>query len=198
MPTATATKPRVQKVKKPEGEPYLFSELSEQAKQKAIQNACYYTVEDDWWQCTYEDAATCGIKITGFDIVYRREIYGKLLWSAESVAEQIIKEHGEGCDTYREAHCFLTALLPIKVKQRLLEDVDDIYMECADEIEDMEEEFKKDILQCYWKNLYEEYDYLTSNEAIIETIEANDYQFEEDGSRYGSEPDRNEYYGWEE
>lgn len=31
-----------------------------------------------------------------------------------------------------------------------------------------------------YKSLYSEYEYLTSNEAIIETIEANDYEFDQD------------------
>lgn len=37
-----------------------------------------------------------------------------------------------------------------------------------------------------WKNLRDQYEYLTSKKGIIETIEANDYDFFEDGRLFGS------------
>jgi hypothetical protein len=42
----------------------------------------------------------------------------------------------------------------------------------------------KDICRNLYRTLEEEYNYQTSEEAIIETIEANEYEFEEDGKIY--------------
>ena len=42
--------------------------------------------------------------------------------------------------------------------------------------------FVKELLNAYWKILYDDYEYLTSEEAIKETIEANEYDFDEDGN----------------
>ena len=47
---------------------YLFSELSDQAKQKVIEDNYDINVDYEWWESAYEDAANIGLKITGFDI----------------------------------------------------------------------------------------------------------------------------------
>ena len=44
---------------------YLFSELSDQAKQKVIEDNYDINVDYEWWESAYEDAANIGLKITG-------------------------------------------------------------------------------------------------------------------------------------
>ncbi|KKK46644.1 hypothetical protein LCGC14_3163200, partial [marine sediment metagenome] len=48
-------------------------------------------------------------------------------------------------------------------------------------LDKVEAEFLRDILEDYLILFREEYEYLTSRKTIIETIEANDYDFTEDG-----------------
>jgi hypothetical protein len=43
------------------------------------------------------------------------------------------------------------------------------------------DELRKDLSNEIYKDLEKEYDYLNSDEAVIETLEANDYEFDEDG-----------------
>ena len=43
-------------------------------------------------------------------------------------------------------------------------------------------ELLKDFMRWIYRLLEKEYEYLTSREAIIETIEANDYEFDENGN----------------
>jgi hypothetical protein len=43
-------------------------------------------------------------------------------------------------------------------------------------------ELLRDFMKWMYRSLNDEYDYLTSEEAIIETIEANDYDFTEEGN----------------
>ena len=48
----------------------------------------------------------------------------------------------------------------------------------------LEAEFLKSILEDYSIILQKEYEYLTSREAVEETIEANDYHFTENGNLF--------------
>ena len=49
------------------------------------------------------------------------------------------------------------------------------------ELDDLDSEYLKSILEDYRIMLSKEYDYLTGKEAIVETILANDYEFSEKG-----------------
>ena len=63
-------------------------------------------------------------------------------------------------------------------KQRLTEKID----EFGDQITDIEEEFHNDMENEYRFTLKKEWEYLTSEKAIIETIESNDYEFDKNGN----------------
>ena len=52
------------------------------------------------------------------------------------------------------------------------------------EFEEWITETLRDYARELYKSLEKEYNYLTSEKAIIETIEANDYEFTEDGKIY--------------
>lgn len=136
---------------------YKFEELSKESQEKALDNMYDINTDHDWWEFIYEDANLVGLEITGFDLA-RRDITGKLIENMQQVCDNILRSHGNTCDTYVTAE---------KNKHR--------------HGEDNEEQFEKDLLEDYLKILQEEYDYLTSEEAIIETIKANEYEFYEDG-----------------
>ena len=144
---------------------YQFNELNKQAKQKAIENMYDINVNCSWWEYTYEDASNVGLKLTSFDIDRGNYCEGKFINSAKDCARLITKNHGEECSTYVTASDFIQEY----------NKTDD------DKIEELEEQFLKDILEDYKKILSEEYEYQTSKEAIIETILANEYEFTEEG-----------------
>ena len=54
----------------------------------------------------------------------------------------------------------------------------------GEEIENKLESLKNQLCSKLYSDLQEEYEYLTSEEAIIETIEANEYEFTEEGEIY--------------
>ena len=147
---------------------YQFNELNKQAKQNAIENMYDINVNYSWWEYTYEDAANAGLKLTSFNIDRGNYCNGKFINSAQDCAQLIIKNHGKECSTYVTASDFIQELTK-------LTDQDE------DKIEELEEQFLKDILEDYKKILSAEYEYQTSKEAIIETIEANEYEFTEEG-----------------
>ena len=49
---------------------------------------------------------------------------------------------------------------------------------------ELEEDFNKSLAGDYLKMLKDEYEYQSSEEAIIETIEANEYEFTADGELF--------------
>ena len=155
---------------------FKFEELPENVKEKAVSNLYDINVDRDWWDCTYEDAANVGLKITEFDIERGSYCEGKLTLPAQATCKKIIQDHGAGCDTYKLAQKYLPQF-------ELLEEKNE-EGEFTDQIEQLEEEFVKELNEEYLSNLRKEYEYLTSEEAIIETINANEYEFTLEGKIY--------------
>jgi len=179
---------------------YKFDELNENAKQKALQQFYDLNVSHDWWDYTYDDAKNVGIKITAFDLDRRKSCDGEFYDNAEAVAQKITEEHGENCETYKTAKAFLLEMEAMeeraktdyenyKIKnpieeEREYSDFNSYFdYEWENETEDAKEDFKKSIFEDYANMLQNEYEYLTSEAAIIESIEANEYEFTEDGKR---------------
>ena len=159
---------------------YEFKELSKEAKQKAIQECSEINTDYEWWDCIYEDAEMAGIKITEFDVSYRQNIKGKLTDSMEDSIKYILGEHGKDCETYKTAEKFKEKMQVLAVKIKLLGE-EDGFDEGEDE--EIKEEYLNEILSNFWKILKNAYEYNTSEEAIIEGIEANEFEFDEEGNR---------------
>lgn len=168
---------------------YTFEELTEEAQEKAIEGNCYINVEYvDWWDLMYEDAERIGLKITSFDLDRYRHAKGKFLWSALECAESILKEHGENTTTYQTAKEYLAdrAALVAKYSDGInLEIVnEDNEYDFDDECDELDQEFLRSLLEDYSILLQNEYEYLTSEEAIKEIFIANEYEFTIDGKLY--------------
>lgn len=138
-------------------------------------------VNYDWWQFTYEDAANVGLKITGFDLDRRRFANGEFTLAANEVAANILKDHGNECETYKTAENFMEQWQP--VFNEYITDPENIY-EIEDKLQDIEDEFLKELLGDYSIILQNEYEYLQSDESISETLIANEYEFTADGRRF--------------
>ena len=149
---------------------YEFDELSDQAKQRAIVD--YWQINlDHWWDSIYDDAENIGLKITGFDLDRNRHCTGQAIDHVLTIAHKIKTDHGFDTPTYKLANEF------IKEYAALDEDID------ADELRDFENKFLNAILKEYSILLQREYEWLTSEEMIVDTLRANKYYFLEDGSR---------------
>lgn len=151
---------------------YEFDELSDQAKQRAIADNCGINVDYwEWYHSVYDDAENIGLKITGFDLDRNRHCTGKAIDDVLTIAHKIKTEHGFDTPTYKLASEF------VKEYAALDEDID------AGELRDFENEFLKSILEEYSILLQREYEWLTGEEAIVDSLRANEYEFLEDGSR---------------
>lgn len=163
---------------------YQFSELSDSAKQTAIEQFSDINVDYDWWSSTYEDAATIGLKITSFDLDRNRHAKGEFTLAANEVAQNIFTNHGEECETYKTAQTFMETWQP--VFNDYMDENSDNYESADSEqlLQNFEEDFLNDLLEDYSIMLQKECEYLQSETAIIETIETNEYDFTKDGKRF--------------
>lgn len=156
---------------------YRFEELSEKAQKKAWEELYDINVNYEWWGFVYEDAKNIGVKIEEFDLGQGSDCRGRFTVDELDVAEAILKDHGKVCETYQDAYEFVWDAA-IAEDQRM--DDFDLAYDCPELLED----FRRTIFEDYRIMLRKVYDYLTSDEAIKETIDANDYEFTEDGRIY--------------
>lgn len=163
---------------------YKFEELSSEAQENAINKNSDFNVDFEWWDGTYDDANNVGIKITEFDV--DRASYCKgYIADTEQTAHDIIKQHGENCETYKTAAQYL------KERDTLIEnwpkDSDGEYEnedDLDDQLDELGEDFEQSILEDYRIILSNEYEYLTSAAAIKEALISNDYDFTAEGEIY--------------
>jgi hypothetical protein len=165
---------------------YNFDELPKDIQQKVLEKNAYINVSYDWWEFTYEDAERIGLKIKGFDIDRGNYCEGEFTLSANEVAQNIFNEHGKDCETFKTATKFMEEWQPV-FNEYMDENSEKFESrESEDKLQDLEDEFLKDICEDYKIILRNEYEYQTSEEAIIETIEANEYTFTIEGKMMNS------------
>ena len=163
---------------------YPFDELSDDAKEKVVQGLYDINVTYDWWEFTFDDANQVKIKLAEFELDRGSYCRGEFIEYAKDTADAIIKNHGEDCETHKTATGFSYEcdLLFIEYPVELDDDGDDENEHDRDHARlELDAEFLKSILEDYRIMLTKEYKYLTSEDAIIETIKANEYEFTEDG-----------------
>jgi hypothetical protein len=158
---------------------YSFNELTEETQRKAISLLSDLNTPHGWWNNTYEDAKRVNLKLTGFDFDRENYCNGDFITVAETTATLILKKHGQECDTFKTAKAFLNDYLP--KKKKFEKENPGWYFTHEDEACQLEEDFLKAILKDYLRILKKECEFLESKEQIIETINANDYLFFEDG-----------------
>lgn len=160
---------------------FSFDELSDTAKKKAIESNFDINVSYEWWESTYEEASNIGLQIDGFNLDRNRHATGSFNLSACEVAQNIFNNHGEQCETFKTATKFMDEWQPIF--NLYMDESSEQYESSGaeNEMADLEWSFLRSLLDDYSVILQEEYEYLCSDEAIIETIQANEYEFTEDG-----------------
>jgi hypothetical protein len=173
---------------------YQFDELDEKAQEKAIEICSDYNVDHDWCEHTCDqDAATIGLKITGFDL-YRGTIEGDLSEYLLDSCKLIRINHGKDTETFATARQYLKEYIEAYKVWRKEQDEEeysddmkpaDLLYEFrySDEADVVTNNYKKALLEDYLIILQKEYDFLTSREEIINTIRDNEYEFLANGTR---------------
>jgi hypothetical protein len=163
---------------------YQFDELTEEAKEKAREWFRDGYLHEDWWESTYEDAKNIGLKIDGFDLDRNKHATGGLMLSANEVAANIMRDHGDGCGTYELAEQFMEEYSPMLAKYMDEEDPEYESHCLEDDMQYLEDWFEKQLLEEYASMLQNEYEYLLSDENVDDTIIINEYEFNENGKRH--------------
>ncbi len=162
---------------------YQYNELNDKAKEKARDWYREASSSDEWWENIYEDAETIGLKIKGFDIDRGSNVDAVFISGALDCAVAIMREHGEMCETYKTASAYIAerdaAIAAIPADEN--GDPDEYAIDAA--LDEIDAEFLKSLEGDYLEMLRDEYEHQTSDETVAENIEANEYEFTEDGKR---------------
>ena len=166
---------------------YSFDELEDDIKQKVIEENGSINVDFEWWESTFEDAKNVLLKIDGFGLDRDKNATGNFTESAEETAEKIISEHGEKCETVQTAKNYIAERIALvkKYSDGVSFDIvaEDNEFDFDNDCDELDKEFLRAILEDYSSILQNEYDYLTGEEAITETIKCNEYKYTEDGEQ---------------
>ena len=171
---------------------YQFKELDEQTKEKAIDNYRHISVEDNfWYEFIKEDLISVGIELRSFDL--NRGSFAEIhIEDFYDTCKKIIDSHGVLCKTYIIAIRYIKEYNTIKEKIDNLEcyendDSDEEHlnklMQLDKDLEDLDEEYQQEFSWEVLSMLRKEYEYMTSDEHIIEMFEDNDWEFTEDGKQ---------------
>ena len=175
---------------------YKFNELSEKAQESILQRLWSINVNYEWWEHTYEDAATIGLRIDEFDLGNKRSIKGELTKNLLDCCSLIRKHHGKECDTFKTARWYLRQYgqaLGEWRKELLVRDpeyysdytpIDWINaFEREDEAQELMEQFKLELLQDYYSMLNREYECQTSKGQVKQSVVAMEGLYTEDGTK---------------
>lgn len=189
---------------------FEFSELSEQAKEKARAWYREGALDYDWYDCIFEDAKTIG-ELFG---LYIDKIYFSGFWSQGDGASftgsyKYRKGAAAAVKAYApqdtELHRIAAELQKIQARQFYkleatissgrsrychensvdieVAHADSIYRDIGDTGEALADTLR-DYMRWIYRQLEKEYDWLNSDEQVDESILANGYEFNEDGSIY--------------
>ena len=166
---------------------FLFQELDSQTQEKVIENNRTINVDSNfWYECELENFKhALKIKVNEFDI-YRRTINITIEDSFET-AQGIVNFFTEKSDFVKIAKIFIKDRDALVKKYGEGNDKDgygvkeEYWSEYDEEMEYLEEEFRKEIAEEILSMLTGQYEYEISDDAIKETILANEYEFQEDG-----------------
>lgn len=188
---------------------YKFDELSDSAKDKAIEKLYDINTDHNWHGYIYENHKEI-IKSAGFDITkiyfsgfssqgdgamfeydginkdilipefaatlkipnWKRKVFISEVYVNASGKQRGHYYHERSCEHYTSLECNTCGY----------DNIADFIGSYDSEFEEFVKDKYVDLAQNVYSDLEKEYDYLTSRAAIIETIEANDYDFDENGN----------------
>jgi hypothetical protein len=181
---------------------YAFSELSEPAQRKALQLLEETYSQDDWWECTVDDfkeeLREAGIEVRKKDIewdvgpgqyVCLTKPFVNSVWLAATVMG--LPQLGlTSVDLTRRRSLFIESLgrrsgsrIAMEGVRTCCGDEEELCAQCEAVSRRVNAWFSEKC-EAFLKNLREQYDYVQSEEYLRDMIEANDYEFLQDGKRW--------------
>ena len=172
---------------------YQFDELSEEVKEKILDDCRFIMVEYfNWWGFVYEDAENIGLEIVEFDLD-RRYIRMKLKENILSSIEEALNYFNKDSNEYKIVKGYYDEIMKLKDSEEVKEYLkDNPHDDPYDAIYNMSlddrfyDEYINDMKRVFLRMLENEFNYLTSDEAIIECFNNNDYEFFENGKIFNA------------
>lgn len=189
-------------------EVFQFDELSDSAKEKAREWYRKASANDEWWDCTVDDAKTIGA-LMGWDI---DQVYFSGFWSqgdgacfigrmgyAKGCANSVKGYAPQDTELHRIAaewqalqarHFYKVDAKVTKRDHRYAHENTvgfDVYRDddyASADLEDAVTEIGRDFMRWIYRQLEHEYEWLNADEQVDESICANEYEFTANGSRY--------------
>lgn len=189
---------------------YKYNELPEETQQKIIENLYYINIDYDWWNDSVDyfkdqlkeygihapDIRFSGFCSQGDGLSFTGSVELLTLLDKTELSKdypnfiQLINDNEIDVSAYLYRVGRAQAVHERSVRfevdldvyfEEISEEMKALLFDLADSIEYKLEQWRLNICRDFYKQLSDEYDYLTSKEAIIETIEANEYQFTANG-----------------
>jgi len=153
---------------------YQYGELGEKARERVLSDHRDINVGDNsWYAHIFDGARGIGFDIAELEADCRAHVHSQFVDSAMSCARKIVEDHDRGSIIYKLAQQFIA---------------DYSQLDDAGEIdEDGQTAFLHKLESAYLKILCDEYTYLVSDEAVINTINVNELEFLENGRQFQQE-----------
>jgi len=156
---------------------YEFDELDKQTKEKVIENYRYINVDNTfWYDCIKEEFNFLGLEIKEFDLG-RRNYVNIYIDNLEETSKSILHEFGDSVLIKQTAKNYMNEYEKIQANFKEDEDIER-------EVELLDEQYEKEYSEDILSYLRSNYDWETSDETVINTIEANEYDFTIEGKIY--------------
>lgn len=141
----------------------------------------------EWWDSIEWDLSEIGLNLDSFDIDRRSIQLSKVVGCWWNVARKVLTNHGKDAQTYRIVRDYIRLAVDARrtwydalpPDERATTDRSE--WESTDDAKTLLADFVNDLGEEYLSLLQQELDYRTSEEAVFETAEANEYHFTLDG-----------------
>ncbi len=174
---------------------YTVDELPEEIQEKIHENFYDINISDDWWMPTFEAfnekiQKDYGLEADPGRVEFDLYRYAKLRYSVADARKLLLAlipaERVAAFEFKRDARIEDLVDIWIEDGRRVFASIDPLARELdgdIDEIDSCVEDLLSDLDREFLRALEEEYEYLTSREAVIETINASGWLFTRDGKR---------------
>ena len=182
---------------------YEIIELNDKAIQTAIENHRDINVDHDWWQNVYEDfKSICeilGVETDDIEFAMFCQGSGASFTGTYQYKSDALDKIKEYAPNDEKLHAIADALhacgecsatINRQAHHSSHENSVTIYVYDKDgdyaenETQDAVIDALRNLMRWLFKSLEEDYEYLTSDEAVVDTIDANAYTFTENGERF--------------
>lgn len=159
---------------------YKFEELTDKAKAKALDKYRYINVECEWYEYIYSDIKThLGINIAGFNLNRGGDV--EFDFKYKNINNKFLRGL---ISTFPDCEWLIQLTEYYLSESDRMDKLDFSVDEIENSLSYEGEEIRKDLESEILSMLRSQFEYLTSDESILEQFECMDYEFLDNGEIY--------------